>query len=72
MILGWYENLPKEEVPPRHIWWSGELIDQWFEDVEKRRKKKTSKGGSTYDDADEVPSMGNQLAEEAKEQLIPR
>lgn len=69
MILGWYSNLPKEEIPPRNLWWSGKLLDQWFEDVERRRNKKSGKK-STYDEADEVPSMGNQLVD--KESLIPR
>lgn len=72
MVLGWHENLPKNEIPPRNIWWSGKLLDQWFEDVDERRKRKASGKSSTYDEADEVPSMGNQLAEEAKKNLIPR
>lgn len=61
MVISWYEKLPKDEVPPRHIWWSGELIDKWFLDVEKKREKKTGKS-STYESADEVPMMGNQMA----------
>lgn len=72
MVLSWNENLPKDEVPPRNIWWSGKMLDDWFRDVERRRDKKASGKQSTYDAADEVPSMGNQLAEEAKETLIPR
>lgn len=69
MILGWFENLPKDEIPPRNIWWSGDLLDTWFEDVERRRNKKSGKK-STYDEAEEAPSMGNQLVD--KEALIPR
>ncbi len=61
MVLSWHEKLPKDEVPPRHIWWSGELIDKWFQDVERKRKSKTGKQ-STYESADEVPMMGNQMA----------
>jgi hypothetical protein len=72
MVLGWHENLPKDEIPPRNIWWSGKLLDQWFEDVERRRDKKSGTRRSTYDEADDVPSMGNTLAEDAKEKLIPR
>lgn len=72
MILGWFENLPKDEIPPRNLWWSGELLDQWFEDVRARRDKKTSGRRSTYEEADDSPSMGNQLADEARDKLIPR
>lgn len=70
MVLSWHENLPKAEVPPRNLWWSGDLLDIWFEDVERRRKKESSGTQSTYDKADEVPSMGNQLVD--REELIPR
>jgi hypothetical protein len=70
MVLAWFENLPKEEIPPRHIWWSVDMLDQWFEDVGKRRKRQASGKKSTYDTADEVPSMGNQLVD--REDLIPR
>lgn len=70
MVLGWYENLPKEEVPPRNIWWSGELLDDWFQDVEKRRDRKASGRQSTYEQADDSPSMGNQLVD--REDYIPR
>lgn len=66
MVLSWHENLPKEEVPPRNIWWSGDLLDEWFEDVERRRKKKTSGKQSTYEAAEDSPSMGNQLVEEQR------
>lgn len=59
-VLSWHEKLPKDEVPPRHIWWSVELIDKWFEDVERRRKRKYSGKGSTYEDADDAPMVGNQ------------
>ena len=70
MVLAWHENLPKDELPPRNIWWSGELLDKWFKDVEEKRHKKATGKRSTYDDADEVPSMGNQLVD--RDMLIPR
>jgi hypothetical protein len=57
-VLSWHEKLPKDEVPPRYLWWSVDLIDKWFKDVERKRKRKSS--GSTYDSADEVPMMGNE------------
>ncbi len=70
MILSWHENLPKEEIPPRHLWWSGDLLENWFEEVEGKRKRKASGKRSTYEAADEVPSMGNQLVD--RDELIPR
>jgi len=70
MVLGWFENLPKDEVPPRNIWWSGDLLDHWFEEVDRRRGKKALGKRSTYEEADEVPYMGNQLVD--RDELIPR
>ena len=63
-VLSWHEKLPQDEIPPRHIWWSGDLIEKWFRDVEKKRKAKTSGKKSAYDSADEVPMMGNQMTAE--------
>ena len=60
-VLSWYEHLQKDEVPPRHIWWSGELLDEWFEEVQERRKQSPSKRRSAYDAADDSPMMGNEL-----------
>lgn len=62
-VLSWYENLPKDEVPPRWIWWSGELLEQWFEDVTERRNKRTK---GKRDDED-VPLMSNALAGNIKQ-----
>ena len=63
-VLSWHENLGKDEVPPRHLWWSGELLDEWFLEVEKRRKNKASpKKKTPYDEADDSPMMGNELVE---------
>ncbi len=70
MVLSWHENLPKEEIPPRHLWWSGDLLENWFTDVEAKRKRKSSGKRSTYEAADEVPSMGNQLVD--RDDLTPR
>lgn len=62
-VLSWFENLPKDEQPPRHIWWSEDLLEQWFEDVRDKRESKY--GGSrrtSYDTADDAPMMENELA----------
>lgn len=69
-MLSWHENLPKDEIPPRNVWWSGELLDEWFEGVERRRKKKYSGTGSTYDRAEDSPMTGNALID--RDELIPR
>lgn len=39
-ICSWFENLPKEEVPPQWIWPFDDLVSEWFKTVEKAREKK--------------------------------
>ena len=68
-VLSWHENLPKDEIPPRHIWWSGDLLDEWFRTVDRKRKEKHGGRQSTYDAADDAPMVGNKLIDE---QMIPR
>ena len=70
-VLSWYENLPKDEQPPREIWWSGELLDAWFAEVQDRRDSR-SKGGrkrSSWDDGEDVPLSDNDLAAEMREAM---
>lgn len=70
-MLSWFENLPEDEQPPRHIWHSDKLLSDWFEDVELKRKQKSSgKHVSSYEDADDAPMMGNELVN--REDLIPK
>lgn len=65
-VISWHENLPAEEQPPRHIWWSEELLEQWFEGVRERRKERYggtgSRSRSSYEQADDVPMADNELA----------
>lgn len=70
MVLSWHENLTKDEIPPRHLWWSGELLDKWFQAVEKKRTNKGGSTRSTYDEADDAPMMGNELFD--KTELVPK
>lgn len=53
MYLAW-EELPKDERPPRRIWLDGEDLTDWFKEVERRREEKygsgSSRGGSDIDD----------------------
>jgi len=61
-VISWFEHLPRKEHPPRYIWWSDRLLDVWFTNVEDERNAKTGKR-SSYDDADDVPMMSNELAD---------
>jgi len=64
MVISWHENLPRDEQPPRHIWWSGELLDKWFRNVEEERSSRSAKRSpSSYEDADDVPMSQNVYAE---------
>lgn len=61
-VLSWFENLPKDEQPPRHIWWSEKLLDQWFADVrEQRSAGPGQKAKSSYQSAQDVPMEQNEL-----------
>lgn len=66
MVLSWHENLPDEERPPRHIWWSEELLDEWFENVREERLSKYGGGKkkkrSLYEEADDAPMSENEYA----------
>lgn len=61
-VFSWFENLPEDEQPPRAIWWSSELLDDWFEEVKKAREKGRSVG-SSYDRADDAPMVSNELVD---------
>lgn len=64
-VLSWFENLPQEEQPPRHIWWSGDLVNEWFDNV--RVKRSASSGRKTaYELADDVPMDANSFAEDLR------
>lgn len=63
-ILNWYENLPKTEVPPEHLWEDGEGLDLWWKAVEARREDGTVPSGSSEDGPEEL--VGNDLAREFK------
>lgn len=38
-ILNWYENLPKNEVPPRHLWADPDGLELWWKKIEERRSE---------------------------------
>lgn len=60
-VISWFENLPKDEQPPRHIWWSEKMLEEWFEDV--RDKRGSGRKRSSYEQADDVPMDRNELAD---------
>lgn len=67
MVLSWFENLPTDEQPPRHIWWSSELIKEWFELVNAKRNSKTvNKSKSSYQAATDVPMDDNEFAKDLR------
>jgi len=59
-VLSWFENLPEDEQPPRHIWWSDELVADWFRNVRANRGKKTNKT-SFYEQSEDVPMDENEM-----------
>lgn len=45
MILGWYENLPSDDRPPKEIWNNERRLKEWFD----ARFGKKGKGKKEYD-----------------------
>lgn len=67
-VLSWFENLPEEEQPPRHIWYDDEQIADWFRDVRASRKQNV-KRRSSYNDAEDAPMSDNELAAEYRAKM---
>jgi hypothetical protein len=38
IFLGW-EELPREEQPPRRIWLNSEALSEWFDEVRRKRAR---------------------------------
>lgn len=71
-VIAWAENLPRDEQPPRSIWWSEELLDKWFRDVRARREEKYGRGRSrrsSYEESTDVPMSQNELAAQYRQQM---
>ncbi len=61
-VLSWYENLPDDEHPPRHIWWSDQMLSEWFRNVKAKRNKESGPTPrSSYDEAEDVPMSQNEF-----------
>lgn len=41
-----FDELPKDERPPKRIWLDGDSLREWFADVERKREAKWSGGSS--------------------------
>lgn len=58
-ILHWQENLPQEEMPPQWMWVVDEELEEWFEEVDRKRKERFG----TPDSSDEsVPMTKNEMS----------
>lgn len=44
-VLGWYENLPNDEVPPVWMWPFPDELEEWFDEIKLAREQKYSGGG---------------------------
>lgn len=60
MVLGWYENLPKEEIPPHWMWPFDKELEAWFKRVDEKRKAGRGKPSGS-DSSDEAPMVQNEL-----------
>ena len=58
-ILGWFENLPKDEIPPEQIWEDSEGLEEWWGSVTAKREDgmPTVSGRRDTDDDDDEPVM---------------
>ncbi len=56
----WQENLSEEEMPPQWMWHLEWELEDWFAEVDRKRKEKF--GGDEA--ADDANMMGNDLARE--------
>jgi len=61
-ILHWQENLVGDEMPPEWMWPLSDELEDWFADVEVKRKAKYGGGGA--DEFEDPPEgvMTNTLA----------
>ncbi len=55
-------ELPKDEVPPEHIWHHDERLDEWWAAVEQQRKDKFRGVESVPDATDDEDTVTNELA----------
>ena len=64
LIISWQENLGEDEMPPQWMWTLDQQLNEWFEEVDSRRKEKYGGGGGDSDESS--PMMQNELARDRK------
>lgn len=62
MYIG-FQELPRDEQPPRRIWRDGDKLTAWFEEVDRKRQEKYS-GKSIADKEIDGPVSRNAAAED--------
>jgi hypothetical protein len=67
MVVLSFDELPKDERPPKHIWLDGEKLTAWFKDVERKREDKYGGGGG---DASRPGPIEDPVENEAARSLI--
>lgn len=50
MILGWYDHLSSEDIPPRHIWFDSKRLKRHFDAVKGRWSGEQEAPEGTLDD----------------------
>lgn len=60
IVLNWYENLQRDEVPPEYLWEDVEGLEQWWKDIEARREDgaPTKRGSQITRNADDPSGDG--------------
>lgn len=56
-----FEELPRDERPPRAIWRDPKAIRAWFRDVEAERERKFGANKGVYDEPIEGPVSENDV-----------
>ena len=53
MVLGFYENLQEDQVPPKKYWHSPKHLKEWFEAIEQKRADRAA-GFEPIEDDEEM------------------
>jgi hypothetical protein len=61
-ILGWYENLQKNEVPPEYLWEDSEGLEMWWNSLDERREAKNHQYRQGAGDDGESEMASNDMA----------
>lgn len=55
-------ELPRDDIPPEHLWHHAERMEEWWAAVEQRRKDRFSGVESVPDATDDEHTVVNELA----------